>query len=853
MLRVGVSVETRNRSEDAVDELHAGLDSGRPDEKCRAALRLAGAGTLESLCRLEARTGDPSIAVEYTVRAALEMLRARLRPDAKLDTAELHPRLDSPYVEERLQTIVHLDLLRRPGSLPSLVAAWQAESDTPVLALLVRAILAHRDATHREIGMKALAHADPDVRCGALEGFWGWADPAVDGMVLPLRDDANPRLAAASDVFVIRRKSRQSEQHASALLACSDIWRRVVAIFALGGVHEPWARTLIAGVIKDETLALSVRTLARLVAVLQTRQLREPAVAKSSSEDPTIRTDLTRELPPIPDVVSLRAAMQSREPLLRLHALQNAERFSAADSIQILERLVRWETDALVVATLVKAVTRVGGAAQAHLILRFLEHADSRVRANTLEALADADELVDAAPLCKARLVEDESPRVRTLAASYLFRKSPQQAVEYFRRVVLGADAGARESALLILTTVRDERVLQVFREALRDPRRDVYQRAYQVLDAVSHGWEPAAALRRDFLEGRVAGEVIEGEPVSALIEAVESSVLSDRIHAIQRLARASDSRVDVVLELNLVARNAALRREAWAALNIRHTHVTLPNLLDRLGRALRELTDAGHAPVPLALRRRIQEATQDVNPAGCPDRETQQRIGRILYEGFENDEPMDGDLRNICLEIQAATAHIGASGTAAGFASAGDPARANHGRAAQLIAQIDGAESVSEPIADAQTGEHRGRMGAPLVLSLVFIGVPVLAAFHLHQTGDSGRALGPDAGRAEQSGEEAQLTLNRMARERDPARFADRFGGQALEFRAAFDRVGEDLVTAYLWSGSVLFSVHPGLTTHRLPRNLERHMACLVTGHVRDRGPDGVVAIIGSIKPVGP
>lgn len=558
-----------------------------------------------------------------------------------------------------------LDLARQRQGEPDPVGAasvgtrLERETDSAALGMLCRRAGERMDTRTRDRLLPFLKHASPWVRACAVEGFWRWEDEIVKRAIPVLWKDDDARVRSHVVVFMVMHDRAETRAMVKKLLQPSvPLWGQLATVYGLGLAAKSWALKELSQVVASSNLPTVVRQLAREVipASAPHQGTRDKASAKP---DPTIRSELTRHLPPILDEAMMLEALRDPDVLVRVHALQNAGRFPPPVSLPVLHQMMEEERDPLFLATLMTTLGRIGGEPEFLTIERHLDDTDPRVRANALEVLSgQAREIV---PEKLERLLTDANPRVRTQAAAYLFRRDPATAETHFRALVLGTENTAREGAFFTLSRLRETCVLNILRDALVDGRRHVYRQAYDVLVALAEEWPEAADALEEYREGQVAGEVAEGEPVSALLALMDSPAPADRIEAMKKLARAEDARVEMMLELNLAARDPAVRTKAAQVLSQRHMEQTLPRLFRRLGVNYTDATARGEAPVPRRLARQFNAMeTEPLTAAGsefgpgADEGERMLRLGHALYEAFRKQVFFDEMLRKSCQEIHS-------------------------------------------------------------------------------------------------------------------------------------------------------------------------------------------------------
>lgn len=823
-----------------IDALFSAFGSTDPETKCLAALKMGRHGDAESVLALEDAISGADLELEYCARTAMELLQAKLAAQPKPELPgldDIRQRLASPYPQERSQAIA--DLARTPTaqSMPLLLAALGSEADPLVLARLIRAVASLDANGQRETLIRLSRHRDITVRAAAVEALWNVSDNAVLQAILPLLKDDSAKVRGPAIVLMIRRAHPTSRALAEKVLASQKTWMRLAALFAMGGMTEPWARQALIQHIRTVSLPRLVRSLAREAISISG----QPAPA-TVSEANTIYTDLTRHLPELGDEAAVRAALDSQDPLLRTHGLQNARRFNEAQMLPLLTRLVQYEQDPLVLATLVKALGRVGGVAQTDSIRKFLEHEDERVRANAIEALAIAQLGPELDAICKSLLVEEEAPRLQKQAAAQLFANNPQEATAHFRGMILGEDAVARQNALQIFSTIQDDRLIGVIKDALRDPRRDVYGAATTALRRVAPLWPTAKELQEQFDQGQVAGEVVDGEPVSALLYEMNSAKSSDRIRAIAKLATAKDLRVNTVLELNLSSRDPEVAHEAARVLRERHRSFTLPRLYYRLGETYANRTRAGELLVPQELADHLPRCLEPVDDGAPGDEDRLRWVGKALFDAFEEDVELESELRQLCQDVRDALEQLGQIQSPATRANLASATSANASGAVKVPAKvsqvmrrpsmIDNPTPEEVPEAPGVFAQFRG---------LVVAGAVCICLVVAMISGESG---GEDAAEGGAMQEQSTRMLDAMGLETKPERFRERFRNRKIQLAAKIVSVG-DSHSADLRSGTVLFRLKTARSSS-LPAGLRIGQTCEVQGTVVDMEADGSIQVEG-------
>ncbi len=152
---------------------------------------------------------------------------------------------------------------------------------------------------------------------------------------------------------------------------------------------------------------------------------------------------------------------------VRLYAVQSLGLIGENRVLTPLLNLLNSEQDAFVVATLVKAIARVGGAQLIPIIARYLKDPDARTRANTIEAL----EIIGDPKIIKflIPLLQDENNRVKANTIKVLSKFGKTNMFEKLEEMLQSDDVSIRGSAIYALSAIGGEQVIELLEKAKND------------------------------------------------------------------------------------------------------------------------------------------------------------------------------------------------------------------------------------------------------------------------------------------------------------------------------------------------------------------------------------------------
>lgn len=188
------------------------------------------------------------------------------------------------------------------------------------------------------------------------------------------------------------------------------------------------------------------------------------------SPDENVKIEAIKQLGDQKEVVAtepLLGLIHDPVKSVRLYAVQSLGMIGENRVLTPLLNLLNSEQDAFVVATLVKAIARVGGAQLIPIIARYLKDPDARTRANTIEAL----EIIGDPKIIKflIPLLQDENNRVKANSIKVLSKFGKTNMFEKLDEMLQSDDISIRGSAIYALSAIGGEQVIELLEKAKND------------------------------------------------------------------------------------------------------------------------------------------------------------------------------------------------------------------------------------------------------------------------------------------------------------------------------------------------------------------------------------------------
>ena len=181
----------------------------------------------------------------------------------------------------------------------------------------------------------------------------------------------------------------------------------------------------------------------------------------------TIQIEALKKLGDQKEVVAVEpilALIHNASRNIRLYAVQALGLIGENRSLTPLLNLLNSEQDAFVVATLVKAIARVGGVQLIPIIARYLKDPDARTRANTVEAL----EIIADPKITKflIPLIQDPNPRVKANSIKVLSRFGKSNMLEKLDEMIQSEEISIRGSAIYAIMAIGGDQGIELLEKA---------------------------------------------------------------------------------------------------------------------------------------------------------------------------------------------------------------------------------------------------------------------------------------------------------------------------------------------------------------------------------------------------
>ena len=274
-----------------------------------------------------------------------------------------------------------------------------------------------------------------------------------------------------------------------ALIQAEDIQRMLAELMALekevqqsqdrrGGGWRVYVKVRDTLAILRDSVTQDGSAAAQLVekAVPLLEQRRQAMEAADAFNKTSVQLSERSEL----DLVVLRKHLEAEDHAVRLEAVAAAGELAWQDSLPFLVARLAEESHPWVISKLTKVIGTLGDKDSLDVLVKFLDHEDERVRANTIEgieALPGDEKFRYLMPR-----LEDPSPRVRANALKALQALGGEQFSALLGRMVHSPEVDQRLSVLYALGAIRGQAAHGHLARMMEDDHPEVRARAITLM-----------------------------------------------------------------------------------------------------------------------------------------------------------------------------------------------------------------------------------------------------------------------------------------------------------------------------------------------------------------------------------
>jgi HEAT repeat protein len=229
-----------------IQELIRDLDSDVEDVRKAAVVWLSQLHDPSTLPHLARHADDPSPAVRYFARKAVDELKVRPALEAAPpEPAAIAQFLQSPDRGQRIMAAMACYAIREPRLLPHLLKALEGETDLHVIATLVKAVGAQRDPKVIPQLVHLLHHTDSRVRSNTVDAAMMLDDAEVLDAVSVLASDANGRVRSSVALYLANRDPSRVPQMVREMIDSDLVWMKDSAVYVMHAIGAPWCVPLL--------------------------------------------------------------------------------------------------------------------------------------------------------------------------------------------------------------------------------------------------------------------------------------------------------------------------------------------------------------------------------------------------------------------------------------------------------------------------------------------------------------------------------------------------------------------------------------------------------------------------------
>lgn len=485
------------------------------------------------------------------------------------DAPDIASLLADPSPERRIEGALRCYDGAPPDLLVPLTHALAGEADPRVRATLVKALAVLADPSSLPLLKRFVRDPDPRVRSNTVEALASFRDASLIKVFNAALTDPHPRVRASAILALAPFDPGRIRTSLQTLCLSNSPVSCLTAIYALSTNPEPWAVTLLTRMAARPDNPIRAQNL-QAIAMLARRRVPgalEAVAALKSGQVPPLEVEpgLSGGDEPPPDEglatevteETLAELLDHPDPGTRIATIQEAgQRLDGASVIRCFYARLRAETDAHVLATLTKWIGRIGGPESLQALEPYLAHEDPRVRANTLEGLADR-----ADPEIRTHaetLLADPTPRVRAVAADIVARFDRARAFKVLKDMLVSSTDEVAASALHALEGLAVHQILELLELAMLRSGKKVAAKVDQVLERLEATVPLAARLRETLRRGSL--DDFEGDHVRDLIARMNSNDDAVRLDALRRLRFSTSEQAWDVIELAIYDRSETVQ-----------------------------------------------------------------------------------------------------------------------------------------------------------------------------------------------------------------------------------------------------------------------------------------------------
>lgn len=210
----------------------------------------------------------------------------------------------------RIRAVHALACIGAPGGREPLLSLLETETDSRVLATLVKDLGRFKDRRDVPKLLNFLEHPDVRVRANAVEGLGGFTgDPALVDSLRPLLSDPNCRIRANTARILYGPQPEESRRALQSMIDSEDVLSRASGAYILGRINRPELLTLLYQLMGDEEWLVRRNVVDALVTFGQSIQPK--MIELTTNPDAHVRAVACKVLGEIGDEVAYRKLFDS--------------------------------------------------------------------------------------------------------------------------------------------------------------------------------------------------------------------------------------------------------------------------------------------------------------------------------------------------------------------------------------------------------------------------------------------------------------------------------------------------------------------------------------------------------------